>query len=63
MLVSALVLGVAVRDTERRRTEIARIVTAMPPGQRTGLIEALRAFAQAGDEPQAHAKPTLDVGW
>jgi hypothetical protein len=51
------------RATERRRTEIARIVTAMPPGQRTGLIEALRAFAQAGDEPQAHAEPTLDVGW
>jgi DNA-binding MarR family transcriptional regulator len=49
--------------TERRRTEIARIVAAMPPGQRAELVEALRAFAQAGGEPQAHAKPTPDLGW
>jgi DNA-binding MarR family transcriptional regulator len=49
--------------TERRRAEIARIVAAMPPRQRTGLIKALHAFAQAGGEPQAHAKPALDLGW
>lgn len=49
--------------TERRRAEIARIVAAMPPDQRAGLIEALRAFSQAGSEPPARSKPPLDVGW
>ncbi|MBI0317437.1 MarR family winged helix-turn-helix transcriptional regulator, partial [Streptomyces javensis] len=47
--------------TERRRQEIARIVEAMPPGQRRHLIDALQAFTEAGGEPtvpdgsQAHA--------
>lgn len=37
--------------TERRRGEIARIVDAMPVGQRRHLIEALQAFTAAGEEP------------
>ncbi|WP_344315844.1 MarR family winged helix-turn-helix transcriptional regulator [Streptomyces javensis] len=47
--------------TDRRRQEIARIVEAMPPGQRRHLIDALQAFTEAGGEPtvantsQAHA--------
>jgi CBS domain-containing protein len=49
--------------TERRWAEIARIVAAMPPRQRTGLIKALHAFAQAGDEPRAQGKPVHDLGW
>ncbi|MCQ4080937.1 MarR family transcriptional regulator [Streptomyces sp. RB6PN25] len=49
--------------TEHRRDEIARIVAAMPSDQRAGLIEALNAFTQAGGEPPAHVKPSLDVGW
>lgn len=49
--------------TERRRAEIARIVAAMPQGQRAGLIRALRAFSEAGGEPPAHPKAGADVGW
>ena len=49
--------------TERRRAEIARIVAAMPAAQRVGLVEALSAFADAGDEPVAAAPPGPDVGW
>ncbi|MEU8824350.1 MarR family transcriptional regulator [Streptomyces sp. NPDC048636] len=37
--------------TERRKGELTGIVEAMPPGQRRGLIEALRAFTEAGGEP------------
>jgi DNA-binding MarR family transcriptional regulator len=51
------------RTTERRRAEIARIVSAMAPEQRIGLVEALNAFTQAGDEPLVHAGPVTDVGW
>ncbi|HEY3478598.1 MAG TPA: MarR family transcriptional regulator [Streptomyces sp.] len=49
--------------TERRRAEIARIVQAMPQGQRTGLVRALQAFTDAGDEPVADRRPPTDVGW
>ncbi|MEU3493750.1 MarR family transcriptional regulator [Kitasatospora cineracea] len=49
--------------TERRREEIRRIVQAMPARQRTGLVQALRAFADAGAEPEApHRKPE-PLGW
>ncbi len=48
--------------TERRRAEIARIVAAMPPAQREGLVGALRAFTEAGEEPQAR-RPADDLGW
>ncbi|MCX2715981.1 MarR family winged helix-turn-helix transcriptional regulator [Mycolicibacterium sp. J2] len=39
--------------TMRRRSEIARVVEAMPVRQRHGLVEALTAFTAAGDEPAA----------
>lgn len=49
--------------TERRRAEIARIVAAMPPAQRSRLVQALNAFTEAGEEPLAHGKPGSGVGW
>jgi DNA-binding MarR family transcriptional regulator len=36
--------------TAARRTEIARIVEAMPPAERRGLVRALAAFTTAGGE-------------
>lgn len=39
--------------TAHRRTEIARIVTKMPPAERHGLVHALTAFTTAGGEPAA----------
>lgn len=51
--------------TARRREEIAAIVTRMPAEQRTGLVTALRAFTEAGREPDA-AAPARDLispGW
>ncbi len=51
------------RATERRRAEIARIVAAMPAAQRTGMIKALSAFTEAGDEPLAQGPSPTDVGW
>nr|WP_225850815.1 MarR family transcriptional regulator [Streptomyces sp. HPF1205] len=55
--------GTVRRATESRRAEIARIVAAMPPSRRSGLVKALEAFARAGDEPLAGRKPATDVGW
>lgn len=49
--------------TERRRAELGRIVAAMPPGQRAGLVRALQMFAEAGGEPLAGRPPVTDVGW
>lgn len=39
--------------TEHRRAEIARIVERMSASTRRGLVDALVAFADAGDEPPA----------
>lgn len=39
--------------TAYRRAEIARIVEAMPPPERRGLVRALTAFTVAGGEPAA----------
>jgi DNA-binding MarR family transcriptional regulator len=47
--------------TEARRTELARIVAAMPAEQRTQLVAALTAFTEAGGEPAEHL-PVLP-GW
>jgi DNA-binding MarR family transcriptional regulator len=41
--------------TTHRRKEIAGIVAAIPPSQRTALVRALHAFAVAGGEPPAPA--------
>lgn len=53
-----VVLGI----TERRRAEIAGIVARMPEATRYGLVEALIAFAEAGDEPPVDAPPG-DAAW
>jgi DNA-binding MarR family transcriptional regulator len=47
--------------TRRRRAEIAKIVTAMPPERRTELVAALHAFADAASEPLA--RPPSTLGW
>lgn len=49
--------------TGARRAEIARIVKAMPASQRTGLIKALRAFADAAGEPEPSAGMMAALGW
>lgn len=50
--------------TGRRREEIARIVQRMAPRQRAGLVRALRAFADAGGEPDADAaRDLVPLGW
>ncbi|MEU6851581.1 MarR family transcriptional regulator [Actinacidiphila alni] len=51
------------RATERRRTEIARIVAAMPVRQRHDLIDALQAFTEAGAEPSVRPAGSVDLGW
>jgi len=51
--------------TAHRRAEIAAIVARMPVDQRTGLITALGAFSDAGNEPSV-AEPVRDallLGW
>jgi DNA-binding MarR family transcriptional regulator len=54
----------AVREvTDRRRSEIARIVAAMPVGQRRHLIEALQTFTEAGEEPSVADGAPLHLGW
>lgn len=47
--------------TEYRRTELSRIVAAMPAEQRGQLVAALEAFTEAGGEPAEHL-PVLP-GW
>jgi DNA-binding MarR family transcriptional regulator len=47
--------------TDSRRTEIADVITKMPAHQRHALIDALRAFTDAGGEPPV-ATP-IPLGW
>lgn len=47
--------------TARRRAEIAEIVARMPADERRGLVAALRAFSEAGDE--APAGDPIPLGW
>jgi DNA-binding MarR family transcriptional regulator len=51
--------------TERRRAEIAAIVAKLPADQRIGLVTALRAFTDAGGEPQVEdlSADQLLPGW
>lgn len=49
--------------TERRREAIEEIVRVMPPGQRSGLVDALLAFAEAADEPVAVTDTATRLGW
>lgn len=49
----------------RRRAEIAAIITRMPVTHRSGLVEALRAFAAAGGELSAEVRERdlVPLGW
>ncbi|GAA4226869.1 MarR family transcriptional regulator [Actinomadura meridiana] len=47
--------------TARRRARITEIVARMPPAHRHALVAALRAFTEAGGEPQATSLAPL--GW
>lgn len=49
--------------SRKRRTEIERIVRAMPPGRRRELVRALVAFAGAADEPAVVAEAATRLGW
>lgn len=49
--------------TTTRRSEITKIVTAMPTAQRSELVAALRAFAEAAGEPEPHAERADNLGW
>lgn len=59
-------LRVVRQVTERRRAEIARIVSAMPAEHRQALVEALQSFADAAQEspvaPETYTGFTLP-GW
>jgi DNA-binding MarR family transcriptional regulator len=48
------------RVTRRRRREIARILGSIPDRHRTGLVEALNAFAEAAGEVPEQA---WSLGW
>lgn len=48
--------------TAHRRAEITRIVTTMPPAQRSELVLALTAFADAAGEPPS-LPPAGNLGW
>jgi DNA-binding MarR family transcriptional regulator len=51
--------------TARRRGEIAAIVARMPQAQRSGMVVALRSFADAGHEPLVDppARDAFPLGW
>ena len=49
--------------TERRRAEIAGIVSRMPPDRRAGLVAALRTFTAAAGEADAPAADLARIGW
>lgn len=51
------------RVTRARRTEIERVVRAMPATRRRELVRALEAFAIAADEPAVVAEAVGRRGW
>lgn len=53
--------GVVSEVTERRRTEIAKVVARIPEPTREGLVAALTAFAEAGGEPPVNDR--ADTLW
>ncbi|WP_092630636.1 MarR family winged helix-turn-helix transcriptional regulator [Actinopolyspora mzabensis] len=53
--------GLVDRVTEYRRSEISAIVERIPHEDRAGLVRALQAFTEAGEEPPARASP-YDAG-
>ncbi len=56
-------LRIVAKVTSKRRTEIARIVTAMPDAQRSDLVAALRAFADAAGELEPQPESAETLGW
>ncbi|QMU74808.1 hypothetical protein GXW83_02485 [Streptacidiphilus sp. PB12-B1b] len=46
--------------TERRQTEITKVVAAMPPEHRGAMVQAMQAFADAAGEAQIN--PTAYAG-
>jgi DNA-binding MarR family transcriptional regulator len=51
------------RVTAKRRAVITELVTGMPASQRTQLVAALRAFADAAGEPEPRGDLTASLGW
>ena len=51
------------RVTAARRSEITRIVAAMPEARRDELVMAMRAFAEAAHEPEPRPETTAAFGW
>lgn len=49
--------------TRRRRRAIEELVRAMPEERRRDLVDALIAFAAAGDEPLVTADAATRLGW
>jgi len=49
--------------TRRRRTELARVVAGMPGERRDDFLAALRAFADAADEPEPRPDEVSSLGW
>lgn len=49
--------------TRRRRAAIARVVATLPVDQREQLIDALQAFSDAADEPDAIHDEATRLGW
>lgn len=49
--------------TRRRRTELARVVAAMPRKRRGDFLAALRAFADAAEEPEPRPDEVSSLGW
>jgi DNA-binding MarR family transcriptional regulator len=63
IIISLTAAGGAVVEevTARRRAEIAAIVARMDPDRRLDLVQALRDFGSAADEPDAGGSAPL--GW
>ena len=51
------------RVTRRRRSELARVVKAMPTARRSQLLAALWAFAEAAGEPEPEPDEVSSMAW
>jgi DNA-binding MarR family transcriptional regulator len=54
---------IVAKVTTKRRAEITKIVTAMPSSQRSELVNALRAFADAAGELEPQPESAENLGW
>jgi DNA-binding MarR family transcriptional regulator len=65
VVVTLTTTGAAVvrQVTQRRRRDIARIVSRMPVKHRQGLVDALEAFTEAGGEPSASVNDGSATEW